>query len=93
MSTYTSNTRRAVFMTARKGCTISEVDAKFTSIAAAYRFISGYNPTHLAWNGGYICRRKTTYDALQAILKREGYARIDIEIDDIPHRVILEYVK
>lgn len=48
MSEYISKTRRAVFMTVRKCMGISEMDAKFTSIAAAYRFISGYNPTHLA---------------------------------------------
>lgn len=92
MSKYTSETKRVVYMTMRKSSNI-EMEAKFVSIAAAYRFLSRYNPTHLSWSGSYIRRRKTTYDALQAMLKREGYARIDIEIDDILYKVILEYVE
>lgn len=94
MSKYTSETKRAIFFSAHRTCSlVTEVDAKFTSIAAAWRFISGYNPTHLVYCGSMIKEKRTTYDALQSMLKREGHILIDLVIDGITYHASLQYWK
>lgn len=94
MSKYTSETKCAVSLTAYELNKWSNaMRVEFNSIATAWRFISGYNPIHHAWNGRVTKQRKTTYDALQATLKRKGRMCIELVINDILYFTYLEYAK
>lgn len=92
MSKYTSETKRAVSMSAYKANTRTNVmNVEFDSIATAWRFISGYNPIHRSWNGRISKQRDTTYDALQATLKRDGFMFVDLVIDGVCYYAQLQY--
>lgn len=94
MSKYTSETKRAIFMIVyRINAPTCDMEAKFKSIAAAWRFLSGYDPMHYAWVGKNVKKKETTYDALQAMLKRDGCMHVNLMIDGISHQAYLEYVK
>lgn len=92
MSEYLSKTRRAVFMTLRNSGVL-EMEAKFVSIAAAWRFLSKFNPRHYTYSEYTIAEKYTTYDSLQAMLKRNDCAEIRIKINGDPYTAEVEYVK
>lgn len=97
MNEYIGATRRAVRMRAKRSdnahigyLTHNEMEATFSSIAAAWRFISGYKPNHWAWSGKRLVSKPTSYDSLQATLKRTGCIHIQFVADGILYRACLD---
>lgn len=83
MSEYTSATNRRVVVKLSRYCQ-AEYDGvmHFRSIAAAFRMLSAYKPTHWVTVGNDMTHVKLTYNALQTRLKRRKHVNAWVTINE-----------